>query len=182
MDPLSLTASLLLGHITGAAAARLRGPHLLTLGLLPTVAVTLPWSSPWGPLFAGTATLGSVVLAARGARTPARGDALTQEHGLILAFLILCAVVLIALATGGVPGPVYAALVGGASGILASTQARGAALPGLPPHPWASRSILAVCVLLSFTLGASLTEWVGLLCAGLCVLTFTLTRWEGGRA
>jgi hypothetical protein len=175
MDVFLLTASVLLGHITGAATARLRGPRLLGLALVPLTGTCLLLPSPWGPVLAGLTTLTAALLAALEARRPPTDDALSQGHALILAFLILLCIALLG-AAGGLPAPLFAALVGGASGLLAGTQAQGEPLPQLAHLPHARGGMRAVGALLSFVLGATLTEGVGLACAALYLITLTLSR------
>lgn len=158
MDVFLLTASVLLGHITGAATARLRGPRLLGLALVPLTGTGLFLPSPWGSVLAGLSTLTAA----------------------LLAFLVLFCIALLGTA-GGLPAPLFAALVGGASGLLASTQAQGEPLPQLAHLPHARGGMRAVGALLSFVLGATLTEGVGLACAALHLITLTLSRTPGVR-
>lgn len=173
MDTLVLVAFVLLGAINAASASRIGGTLPFTLLLPPAAVLSVTLlSHPAGLLIAAALT----VLACTFAFSP-RATALpiTSRDALLITLTLFIGLIGYATLQGGVPAPAYAMIIGLTAGCLGAVHALNPApeLALFGRHGW--YTALALFTLLTFAIGATFTEWLGLLSAAtLLLITFGL--------
>lgn len=173
MDAPALLTLVLLGTVSAASAARAGATLPLTLLLPPlTVLAATLLTPPAGLLAAAAVTVLSVTL------TFTRGPvgAITSRDGLLIVFTLFAGLVLYAPLAGGIPATAYAVIIGLCAGCLAATHALNPLpeLAVLGANGW--RATLALLTLLTFAIGASFTEWLGVSAAAALLFT-TAALW-----
>lgn len=180
MDTLVLVAFVLLGAINAASATRIGGTLPFTLLLPPAAVLSVTLlSHPAGLLIAAALT----VLACTFALAP-RANALpiTSRDALLITLTLFIGLIGYATLQGGVPAPAYAMIIGLTAGCLGAVHALNPApeLALFGRNGW--HTALALFTLLTFAIGATFTEWLGLLSAAtLLLITFSLRAFQARR-